>query len=556
MQRHEDSAELIPSNLLTVVISPAVPTLMNIWISLSKALSLWPNSDAIVDGDKSFTYRQFGERVGALSSWLEKAGIKRGDVVAIAAPNCHQYMEIYYACGIRGIVLTPLNFRLSHAELVAILQNAEAKLIFMHQDFVECAESLAKGCPQLKQFVWIDEADVLQEPETRVNHIYEDCIAGEYGAAPQPVDLQADELAHLYYTSGTTGQPKGVMLTQGNVSFNALGAIAELVFRETDTWLHAAPMFHLADAWSVFAITWVGGKHVFQPYFRAANALAAVEKHKVTMSVLVPTMLNAMLNEPTVGEYDYASLRVIITGGSPIAPETVKRVSSIFGCQYIQLYGMTETSPWLTIGAPLKCHDNLSEEDELQLRSRTGRPYIGAEVKVVRGNGEEVEKNNLEVGEIIARGPTITKGYWKNPEATAQTIRDGWIHTGDLAVIDKDGFINIVDRAKDMIITGGENVYSTEVEYALMEHPAVAECAVFGVPDERWGEVVHAVVVLRSAQTAEETDLIDFVKGRLAGYKAPRQVSIVKELPKTGSGKIYKKGLREEFWKERERQVN
>jgi acyl-CoA synthetase (AMP-forming)/AMP-acid ligase II len=529
---------------------------MNLWLSLSKALTLWPNNDAIVDGDSQFTYRQFGQRVGALCHWLENANIRRGDVVAILAPNCHEYMEVYYACGIRGIVLAPLNFRLSHGELGAILQDAEARLLFVHQDFAECIMPLAKECPALRQFVWIDEPDPYSVPDA-VNHFYEEVITSSLGPAPSPVDVKADDLAHLYYTSGTTGKPKGVMLSQGNVTFNALGAIAELVFRETDSWLHAAPMFHLADAWSVFAITWVGGKHIFQPYFRAANALAAFEKHKITMSVLVPTMLNAMLNDATVGEYDYSSLRVIITGGSPIAPETVKRVGTVFGCEYIQLYGMTETSPWLTIGAPLSRHDCLSEEDELQLRSRTGRPYIGAEVKVVRTDGQEVEANNLEVGEIIARGPTITCGYWKQPEATAQAIKNGWIYTGDLAVVDKDGFINIVDRKKDMIITGGENVYSTEVEYCLMEHESVAECAVFGVPDERWGEVVQAVVVLRATQNeACEADLIEFVKARLAAYKAPRNVSIVKELPKTGSGKIYKKGLREEFWKERERQVN
>lgn len=529
---------------------------MNLWLSLSKALMLWPNNTAVVDGDSTFTYRQFGERVGALASWLQSVGIERSDVVAIAAPNCHEYMEVYYACGIRGVVLTPLNFRLSHSELCAILHDSEAKLLFVHQDFAECVPAIAQACSGVKQFVWIDEPDSLMLPEKSTNHFYEEVIASTYGAEPQPVDLRSDDLAHLYYTSGTTGKPKGVMLTQGNVTFNALGAIAELVFRENDTWLHAAPMFHLADAWSVFAITWVGGKHIFQPYFRAANALAAIEKHQITMSVLVPTMLNAMLNESTVGEFDYSSLRVIITGGSPIAPETVKRVGTVFGCEYIQLYGMTETSPWLTIGAPLERHDALAEEDMLQLRSRTGRPYIGAEVKVVRADGKEVERNNLEVGEIIARGPTITPGYWKQPESTAQTIKNGWIYTGDLAVLDADGFINIVDRKKDMIITGGENVYSTEVEYTLHEHPCVAECAVFGVPDDRWGEVVHAVVVLRQAQTVSEEELIDFVKKRLAGYKAPRQVSIVKELPKTGSGKIYKKGLREDFWKERERQVN
>lgn len=530
---------------------------MNLWLSFNKAISLWPDREALVDGEKRFTYRQFSERVAALLERMREFGLNRGSTVAISCPNASEYMEVYYACAISGIVLVPLNYRLASEELVDIVADSDAELIFIHTEFWKQALELLPECKGLRQIVWIghkhsrdlDNVDAQQ-------HNYEDLLTkpGSFEDLPH---LQADDLAHLYYTSGTTGRPKGVMLSHANVGINALSAVAELGLTANDTWIHAAPLFHLADAWSTFAITWVGGKHVFLPHFKSTETLDLISREKVTATVLVPTMLNAMLNDPQVGNFDFSSLRVLITGGSPIAPETVRRVMKTFGCEYIQLYGMTETSPFLTISRPKSEHLDLPEDRQIEIRSRTGRPYVGAEVKVVRADGSAVKGDNKEVGEIIARGPTITRGYWKQPEATAQAIKDSWIHTGDLAVVDEHGYINIVDRKKDMIITGGENVFSTEVEYAIYEHPSVAECAVFGIPDERWGEAVHAVVVLKAGHDPiEEEELISFVKDRLAKYKAPRGVDFLSELPKTGSGKIYKKELRDKYWKGRIKQVN
>lgn len=525
---------------------------MNLWLSLNKAITLFPHKEAIVDGSTRFTYAQFGERIARLVSGMRSLGLKKGDVVAIAAPNCHEYLEMYYACGISGIVLSPLNYRLATRETATILEDSGAKVLFVHRDFSESIEEIRESYPALNRIIGIGA--FTGDP---FDDHFEDLIANN-----APIDLSgleqlpADHLAQLYYTSGTTGRPKGVMLTQGNVTFNALAVVADLGLSESDVWLHAAPMFHLADAWATFSITWVGGKHICIPYFNASEALRAVEEFGITTTVLVPTMLNAMLNDPHVSERDYASLRMVLTGGSPIAPELVRKAIETFGCEYIQLYGMTETSPFLTLSRP-KAHQ-LSGDclKEISIRSRTGRGYIGAEVKVVRDDGTEVAHDNTEVGEIIARGPTIFAGYWKQPEATAQTIRNGWIHTGDLAVIDGEGFINIVDRQKDMIITGGENVYSTEVEFVLHEHPAVLECAVFGIPHEFWGEAIKAVVVRRGNQQVSETELIDFLRDRLAHYKVPRGIDFIDALPKTGSGKIYKKGLREQYWREFEKQVN
>lgn len=527
---------------------------MNIWLSLSKALNLYADRKAIVDGDKSFTYRQFGRRVADLARFLLSCSLSKGSVVAVAAPNGHEYMELYYACAIAGIVLNPLNFRLSEVELSAIINDAESRVLVVHSDFAGAVEKILEDCPGLEMVVWLGQGP---RPSLKVPAVeFEHCAASGDGQMPLLPQMSFDDLAHLYYTSGTTGRPKGVMLTQGNVACNAMAAAMELNFRDSDTWLHVAPMFHLADAWAAFAVTWTGGRHVFLPYFKAQAVLSAIEKEKVTATILVPTMLHALLNEPALSDCDFSSLRLLITAGSPIAPESVRRVVSTFACEYVQLYGMTETSPFLTLSLPKSHQLDLPPDRLLEIRSRTGRPYIGAEVKVVRPDGSQVANDDREIGEIIARGPTIFAGYWKQPQVTAETLRDGWIYTGDLAVVDAEGSINIVDRKKDMIITGGENVYSTEVEYTLHEHPGVAEVAVIGIPDEFWGEAVKAVVVSRQGHQLTEAELMDFVRQRLAHYKVPRSIDFLPELPKTGSGKIYKKGLREKYWQKEEKKVH
>jgi acyl-CoA synthetase (AMP-forming)/AMP-acid ligase II len=532
---------------------------MNLWLSLNQALSLFPDKEALVDGEKRFTYRQFGQRVASLAKSLKDFGLQRGSTVAISSPNTHEYMEAYFACAITGIILVPLNYRLASDELVDIIADSDAELFFCHTEFWKQGLELLPNCLGLRHVVWIGEKHMRPNEQDRQSeqHDYEDLLNHKCTFADLDLPyLGGDDLAQLYYTSGTTGRPKGVMLSHENVAVNALAAVAELKFNDKDTWIHAAPLFHLADAWSIFAITWVGGKHVFVPHFNSHHVLKVISEEKVTGTVLVPTMLNSMLNDPIVEHFKYPSLRLIITGGSPIAPELVKKAMRTFSCEYVQIYGMTETSPFLTMSIPKQEHLSWPEDKLIDIRSRTGRPYLGAEVKVVHPDGKEVTWNNKDVGEIIARGPTVTRGYWKQTEATAHTIRNHWIHTGDLAVVDEYGYINIVDRKKDMIITGGENVFSTEVEYALYEHPAVAECAVFGIPDERWGEAVHAVVVLKPEHKVDEEHLITFVRERLAKYKAPSSIEFAEELPKTGSGKIYKKELREKYWVGRVKQVN
>jgi len=335
------------------------------------------------------------------------------------------------------------------------------------------------------------------------------------------------------------------MLTHKNVKSHALGTIAELGLRERDHWFHVAPLFHLADAWATFAITWVGGKHVMLPRFEALEVLKSIEREKITLTNLIPTMINLMINHPRVHDFDYSSLRILLSGGAPIAPKVVSRAIDVFKCEYIQTYGMTETSPYLTL-SKLKDHlRGLPPEKQLEFKSSTGREFINVALRVVDEHGNDVARDNRQVGEIIVKGDTVTPGYWNLPEETAQAIKEGWLYTGDLAVVNEEEYITIVDRKKDMIITGGENVYSTEVENILYTHPRVLEAAVVGVPDPHWGEIVKAYVVLKPGEKASGEEIIEFCKNSLAHYKAPKIVEFLDTLPKTGSGKVYKKGLRE-----------
>jgi acyl-CoA synthetase (AMP-forming)/AMP-acid ligase II len=308
-------------------------------------------------------------------------------------------------------------------------------------------------------------------------------------------------------------------------------------------------MFHLADGWATWSITWVGGVHVLVPEFRERVVLDAVQREGVTTTNLIPTMLNSLVNHHLEHEYDFSSLRLLLSGGSPVAETLAERTMETFGCEYAQTYGMTETSPYLAVST-LKDHlRDLTPKEQLRFRASTGREFITVELRVVNEQGEDVSPNGKEVGEIIVRGDSVMSGYWNLPDATDEAFKDGWLYTGDMAVMDEEGYITIVDRKRDMIITGGENVYSVEVENELYSHPAVLEAAVIGVPDEKWGEAVKAVIVLKEGQQATEEEIIQFCKERMAHFKAPKSVDFVPSMPRTGSAKIAKVALRDEYWK-------
>jgi acyl-CoA synthetase (AMP-forming)/AMP-acid ligase II len=521
--------------------------------TLAKVGKFFPEKEAIICEGKCWTYRVFCDRIERFSLSLLKLGLRKGDRVAILHPNCHYFLEAYYGITQIGAISVPLNYRLSSKEIAFILQDSESRILIADPMFTKVIDPIRREIQGIEKIIWTGEERVEKEPR---DVSYESLVAQLRSSSLPEIPIQDEDVAQIYYTSGTTGRPKGVMLSHKNVTSHALGTIAEIQLSDRDVWIHVAPLFHLADAWATWAITWVGGTHVLVREFEPKSVLVAIEKEKVTLTNLIPTMLNLMVNHPEVAKYDYRSLRVLLSGGAPIAPEVVRKIVETFKCDYIQTYGMTETSPYLTLSI-LKDHlKKLSYEDQLRFKSKTGREFIGVELKVVNEKGEEVKRDEKEVGEIIVKGDTVTKGYWKLPEETAKSIKKGWLHTGDMAVMDEEGYVTIVDRKKDMILTGGENVYSTEVENALYMHPAILECAVVGIPDPKWGEAVKGIVVLKTGQKATAEEIIHFCKEKIAHYKAPKSIDFIGALPRTGSGKIHKKGLRDKYWEGYDKKVH
>ena len=518
---------------------------MFIYQTLDRARRLYRDKEAVVCGETRLTYSQLADRVDRLAGALAAQGVAPGDRVGILMLNCHRYMESYLAAERAGAVLAPLNHRLAPAELVYILNDAEASFLIIGAELLPLYEACKTELRTLRG-VLVADAPGSVGPELLD---YEAALAGAEPMRAVARGWDEDDMVQLYYTSGTTGRPKGVMLSQRNVMSNAYHGVIVHRFIERDVYIHAAPMFHLADAWARWTITWLGVKHVFMRQFDAQGWLELVQRERVTVSLLVPTMINLIVNFPGVESYDTSSLRLLTFGASPMPVDRLTAAMRVLRCDFSQLYGMTETAPFATQLAP---EDMVTEGEERLVRrlASCGREIPGVQVRVVRDDDSEVAAG--EVGEIIMRGPNVMRGYWRLPEASAEALRGGWMHSGDMATVDEEGYIFIVDRKKDMIISGGENVYSTEVEDAIYKHPAVLEAAVIGIPDERWGERVHAIVVLKPGQQVEPAGLSDFCRQHIAGYKIPRSVEFAESLPKTGSGKIQKAELREKYWKEHE----
>lgn len=521
---------------------------MNIAQGLAHAKKVAGTHEAVVCGATRYTWEEFDQRTDALARGLAGLGVQRGERVAVLMLNCHRYLELYYACARMGAVIVPLNIRLARPEIVFILNDSESKALIVDKTFAPHAMG-RDTFPTVENVIYIGD----ETPGNMIN--YEDVVSkGSHMQESVDQAMDDDDLAGLYYTGGTTGRAKGVMLSHKNIVSNSMHVITATGYNEKDSYLHAAPMFHLADAGSTFALTMVGARHVFIPMFNPELVLQVIQQEKVTITLLVPTMLNMVLNHPNVDNYDLSSIHRLVYGASPMPLELLKKGLAKWGQIFSQGYGMTETSPLLT---GLDTWDHLPDGTPEQVRrlSSVGREALGIEVRVVNVEGADVRPG--EIGEIIARGPNIMQGYWHMPEATAAAIVDGWMHTGDLATVDEENYIYIVDRAKDMIISGGENVYSVEVENALYTHPAVLEAAVIGIPHERWGEAVHAVVVLKPGAQVSEEDLIAHAHTQIAGYKAPRSIEFSSDaLPKSGAGKILKRDLREKYWAGQSRNVH
>jgi acyl-CoA synthetase (AMP-forming)/AMP-acid ligase II len=513
---------------------------------LPRSVLSYPKKLAVACGETRLTYAEIGARVGALTGALRSFGINPGDRVGLLHKNCHRVLETYFAAVHTGAVLVPLNYRLTARDLAFIIDDTKTRLIIADTEFADLASAAAHQSQTGCRIIWSRD-----ESAGAVNVAGDDyeAVLSHFTSQGLPVPCASEnDPANLYYTSGTTGRQKGVILTHKNIYSHALGTMADLKLHDADVWAHIAPMFHLADAWAIWAITWIGARHVMIGKFAAPGVLRAFVEQAITVTNLIPTMLNDLVHCPDAEAYDYPSLRLLMSGGAPISPSLVQRLVNTFHCEYVQTYGLTETSPYLTFSLLKEHLKSLSEEEQMRYRSMTGRAALGVELRVVDESNGDVPADGRAVGEIIARGDRVTPGYWKLPEATSDAFRDGWFRTGDLATIDSEGYVNIVDRKKDAIVTGGEVVYSTEVENALYEHPAVLEAAVISVPDERWGEAIKAVVVLKPGQRTTAEELIAHCQERLARFKCPRSVEFIAALPRTGSGKIAKKEIRDSYW--------
>jgi len=491
--------------------------------SLERAARYYPERTALVSSGKRSTFRALRDRVGGIAAALHRQGFRAGDRLALLLPNEPEYIELVHACSWLGVIAVPLNTRLSSHEIDRVLADADPRGLIRHS-------SLPQPSTQVPWQVVLDQEEL-------------DLGSGE---PPEPV-YDPNAILTLIYTSGTTGRPKGVMLTHAGVlaTVGHLGAWME--YREGGAWLHAAPIFHIADFPIIFAAPGFGACQVTIPKFTPQGFCDVVARERVTHTVLVPTMINLLAQFPGITEYDLTSLEVLGYGGSPMAPELIHRTRTLFpGIKLIQVYGLSETG-FLT---GLMDH----EHTEQRLTS-CGRPCIGIDVRVADETGKELGPG--QTGELVARGANVMRGYWNNPAETALAFRDGMFRTGDVGYQDGDGYFYILDRLKDMIVTGGENVYSGEVEAVIYEHPAVREAAVFGIPDPKWGELVMACVVLKPGQTLTADELLAHCRQSLANYKVPRRVEFFDtDLPKSSSGKILKRVLRERFWEHQERAVS
>jgi long-chain acyl-CoA synthetase len=498
-----------------------------------------PKGIMVYEGDKTFTYAEIYDRARRFAGGLKKLGIKKGMRVGVLMFNNYRWYDLYYGLAAAGCILVPLNYRLANPEIEYQINDSGCRMMVFDPEFTKVVDDIKGNLKSVEHYAYTGD-----EAPFKGAIPYDTLL----DADPFEADVTADDVFGIYYTGGTTGLAKGVMLTHKNILANAFQLCTHINLTGDHLAMHAAPMFHLADGASNFAVTLAGGSHVSVKAFEPLAVLKAIEKYKVTCALLVPTMINMLINHPDAGKYDLTSMRLIWYGASPIAPDVLQRAINVFKCDFCQLYGMTEAGPIVTVLLP---EDHMVDPDDpksvRKLRA-AGREIIGVQMRVVDKSGNDVKPG--EIGEVTAKGDNIMAGYWAKPVETEEVLsKDGWYQTRDLAEIDENGYIYIVDRAKDMIISGGENIYTVEVEGALYKHPAILETAVIGVPDERWGEAVKACVVLKAGAKATESEIIDFCRKLIAAYKCPKSVDFLDAIPKSGAGKILKRELRDKYWK-------
>ena len=503
----------------------------------------YPNETAVVCGDLRLTYAQFADRANRLAGAIRNARVAPGERVAFLSTNCHRLLEAYYGVVAAGTVLLPLNYRLSANELEYILKDSEASLLFLEQEFLPLVDSFRERVTSIRAFFLLDG-----QPNAGwlAPRNYDDTLLDATPYVPDIMGIEEDSLAELFYTSGTSAFPKGVMLSHRNVYLHALNTRVALHTAEHRSLLHTIPLFH-ANGWgAVHANTLTGGKHVMLHRFIPSDVFRLVEREGIETLHLIPLMASALGNSPDLGKHDLSSLEWISIGGAASSPTLLRLVEKKLGCACFSGYGLTETAPVLST-ARLKPGRAMPEEERYKTQAMTGYAIPGVEIRVVDAEDRDVPRDGETMGEVIARSDGVMVGYWRQPQATSEVMRGGWFHTGDMATMNEEGSFLIVDRKKDIIISGGENISSLEVEKALEAHPAVHEAAVIPVPHDTWGEVPKALVVLKPSSNLTELELIEFCRSNLSHYKCPRSVEFVESLPKTATGKILKKSLRQKY---------
>lgn len=503
-----------------------------------------------IHGDRRITYREAQAEIHRLANALVGFGLQPGDRMAILSKNSIEYMLLYFAAAKAGLVTIPLNYRLAPAEWSYILNDAEAKVLFAAGDYAPDVETIRSELETIGQFIAIDGLGTLEDLSSW--ETYRGFSANQPDTPPSRIVAPEDDLFQLY-TSGTTGHPKGAVLTHQAVTTHILQMGLAHNIQPGERLLLVAPVFHVAALNAgAFPCLAAGGCLYIQEDFKPDEVVRALSEEHLGMAILVPAMIQACLTAvPDVAQRRYDDLRLIHYGASPIAEATLRRALETFKCEFSQGYGMTEMSAAIAILSWADHQRALREKSELLVAA--GRPILGTEVRIVDVNDNDVPKGTI--GEVLARGPQMMKGYWKQPEATAEALRGGWMHTGDAGVLDDEGYLYIQDRVKDMVISGGENIYPRGIEEVLFKHPAVAEVAVIGVPDEQWGETIKAVIVLRPGMTVTGEEIMDFCRGKLGGFERPRSVDFVNSLPRTPSGKVLKRVLREPYWTSQSRRV-
>jgi fatty-acyl-CoA synthase len=494
--------------------------------------------EAVVDGDLRLSYEQFFDRCDRWSSALQGLGVGQGDRVATIAPNTHAQLESFYAVPQLGAVLVPVNYRLTAEDFVYIANHSGAAVLCADRDYLDAVDSVRDRIPGVRDFVafggardgWLD---------------YEAAIAAASPGFARP-EIGERDLLTINYTSGTTARPKGVMITHRNAAINSIGTLLHLPIAVGQRYLWTLPMFH-ANGWTyTWTVTAAAGTHICLPKVDPRDVFRLIRDESVSWMCAAPTVLISLASAPAGTRGEVPAGVHVVTAGAPPAAATIERLEGEFGWEITHVYGLTETAPFITVCAPLPEHEALSPADRAVVKARQGVELLtSGELRVVGRDGAEVPADAQTLGEIVVRGNAVMQGYYRDPQATQRAMGDGWFHTGDAAVVHPDGYVEIRDRLKDVIISGGENISSVEVEGTLLRHPAVQEAAIVGHAHEKWGEAPHAFVVLREGASATEEEIIAFARDRLAHFKAPHSVTFVPELPKTATGKIQKFVLRD-----------